>query len=338
MADRPVHHLFSYGTLQQPEVQLSQFGRLLDGRPDSLPGHRMTTVRITDPAVIRASGTDQHPMVVTSPDPEDAAEGHVFAITDAELAAADAYEVDDYARVEVTLRSGTRAWVYLDRASTRPVSVREWLRSLEVFAGSLADFDPADAPADPVDLFLDWLREAVAAGVPDAHAMTLSTVGEDGGPDARVLILKNVDGDGWQFAVHAGSPKGRQLADRPLAALTFYWPQLGRQVRVRGGVEPASPEQSAADLLARAPSARAEVLLGRQSDHLDTPGEREGAFRAALARIEAEPDLVSAEWTLYTLVPSQIEFWQADKDRLHNRLRYERADRHTPWERHLLWP
>ncbi|WP_329238902.1 pyridoxal 5'-phosphate synthase [Actinoallomurus sp. NBC_01490] len=217
-------------------------------------------------------------------------------------------------------------------------SVREWLRGLEVFAGPLADFDPAGAPAEPVELFLGWLTEAVEAGVPDAHAMTLSTVGEDGGPDARVLILKNVDADGWQFAVHAGSPKGRQLADLPRAALTFYWPPQGRQVRVRGTVEPASPEQSAADLLARAPSARAEALLGRQSSHLESAGERDRAFRAALARIESDPALISTEWTLYTLVPIAIEFWQADKDRVHTRLRYERPDRHSPWERHMLWP
>ncbi|MET9100962.1 pyridoxine/pyridoxamine 5'-phosphate oxidase [Streptomyces antibioticus] len=222
--------------------------------------------------------------------------------------------------------------------TTESVSVREWLRGLKVFAGPLADFDPAQVPAEPTELFLSWLREAVTAGVPDAHAMTLSTVGEDGGPDARVLILKNVDADGWQFAVHAGSPKGRQLAVRPSAALTFYWPVLGRQVRVRGAVEPASPDQSAADLLARASSARAEVLLGRQSDHLENTEEREAALRTALARIEAEPELVSPDWTLQTLVPIQIEFWQADKGRLHNRLRYERPDRHTGWERHLLWP
>ncbi|MEU6476649.1 pyridoxal 5'-phosphate synthase [Streptomyces sp. NPDC047017] len=207
-----------------------------------------------------------------------------------------------------------------------------------MFAGPPAEFDPSRAPAEPAGLFLDWLREAVAAGVPEAHAMTLSTVGEDGGPDARVLILKNVDEDGWQFAVHADSPKGRQLAGRPRAALTFHWPLLGRQVRVRGGVEPASPGRSAADLLARGATARAEVLLGRQSEHLESPGERDRAFRAAAARIAAEPGLVSPEWTLCTLVPTAVEFWQADKDRLHDRLRYERPDRHSIWERHRLWP
>ncbi|MEU5980058.1 pyridoxal 5'-phosphate synthase [Streptomyces sp. NPDC047315] len=216
------------------------------------------------------------------------------------------------------------------------------MRSLDVFAGPLAEFDPAAAPADPVALFLDWLRAAVAAGAPDPHAMTLSTVDEDGVPDARVLILKNIEDAGadagWQFAAHARSPKGRQLAARPHAALTFYWPLLGRQVRVRGDVEPAAPEQSAADLLARSPSARAEALLGRQSEHLAEPAERDRALRPALARIEAEPDLVDPEWTLYTLVPIRIEFWQADKDRLHTRLRYERPDRDGAWERRALWP
>lgn len=216
-------------------------------------------------------------------------------------------------------------------------SVREWLRGLEVFAGPLASFDPAGAPTEPVDLFLRWLREAVDAGAPDPHAMTLSTVDEAGGPDARVLTLKNVDTGGWQFASHAGSPKGRQLAGRPRAALTFYWPVHGRQVRVRGTVSPEPAERSAADLLARLPSARAEALLGRQSSHLGSTEERDDALRAARARIESDPDLITPEWTLYTLAPLEIEFWQAAKDRIHTRLRYERASHGGSWERHMLW-
>ncbi|MFE9928495.1 gamma-glutamylcyclotransferase family protein [Streptomyces sp. NPDC005533] len=110
----PAHHqLFSYGTLQSREVQLAQFGRLLEGRPDALPGHRVTYIEITDPEVIAVSGSDRHPLPVPSSELSDAVEGTVFVITDDELAAADAYEVDDYARTEVVLRSGTRAWVYL---------------------------------------------------------------------------------------------------------------------------------------------------------------------------------------------------------------------------------
>ncbi|MFD6878361.1 MULTISPECIES: gamma-glutamylcyclotransferase family protein [unclassified Streptomyces] len=107
------HHLFSYGTLRFPEVQLARFGRPLDGTPDALPGFRITHIEITDPQVIAESGTDRHPLLVASPEGTDAVDGTVFSITDEELAAADAYEVDDYARTRVTLRSGTRAWVYL---------------------------------------------------------------------------------------------------------------------------------------------------------------------------------------------------------------------------------
>ncbi|QDY78088.1 gamma-glutamylcyclotransferase family protein [Streptomyces qinzhouensis] len=117
-ANETVHRLFSYGTLQLPQVQLSQFGRLLDGTPDALGGRRMTTIRITDPAVIEASGTDLHPLVVASPDPAEYVEGQVFELSDTELAMADAYEVDDYVRVGVTLRSGTRAWAFLERTAT----------------------------------------------------------------------------------------------------------------------------------------------------------------------------------------------------------------------------
>ncbi|MFI9102983.1 pyridoxal 5'-phosphate synthase [Streptomyces fildesensis] len=216
--------------------------------------------------------------------------------------------------------------------------VRAWLRGLEVFAGPLATFDPTSAPAEPVALFLEWLTEAVEARLPDPHAMTVSTVDEYGDPWARVLILKNVDTHGWQFAAHAGSPKGQQLAARPSAALTFYWPALGRQVRVRGPVVAESAERGAADFLARSPSARAEALLGRQSRHLEGVAERDRSIDEALKRVEREPGLVADAWTLYTVTPVAVEFWQAEKSRVHTRLSYERATPDAPWDQHLLWP
>ena len=110
-------NLFSYGTLRQREVQLANFGRELDGKPDALPGYRPSLIEITDPAVLAVSGETHHPIVRPSDDPADAIEGTVFTVTDAELAAADAYEVDDYVRVAVTLRSGLDAWVYVEAAS-----------------------------------------------------------------------------------------------------------------------------------------------------------------------------------------------------------------------------
>ncbi|MFD7919967.1 pyridoxal 5'-phosphate synthase [Streptomyces sp. NPDC059740] len=219
-----------------------------------------------------------------------------------------------------------------------PADVRAWLRGLDVFAGPLASFDPAAAPAEPVELFLTWLREAVDAGLPDPHAMTVSTVDEHGDPWARVLILKNVDTAGWQFAAHADSPKGRQLALRPSAALTFYWPVLGRQVRVRGPVHPEPAERGAADFLARSAGARAEALLGHQSRHLESLQERDRAIGEALSRVQQSPGLVAGAWTLHTVTPVSVEFWQADKSRVHTRLDYARATAGGPWEKHLLWP
>ncbi|WP_306327502.1 pyridoxine/pyridoxamine 5'-phosphate oxidase [Streptomyces venezuelae] len=177
---------------------------------------------------------------------------------------------------------------------TDPSAVREWLRDIEVFARPLPVLDPEQAPAEPSALFLAWLTEAVEAGVPDPHAMTLSTVDEAGDPDARVLILKNADGSGFQFAAHAASPKGGQLAGAPRAALTFYGAEFGRQVRVRGAVVPDTRERSAADFLARGATARAESLHGRQSRHLTDCAARDRELGESLARVEAS--LAYAPW------------------------------------------
>jgi len=105
--------LFSYGTLRQPEVQLTTFGRELDGRRDAIVGFDLDYVTITDPHVIATSGSDRHPILRPSDRPDAQVEGSVFEITAAELAAADKYEVDDYRRISVPLRSGEHAWVYV---------------------------------------------------------------------------------------------------------------------------------------------------------------------------------------------------------------------------------
>jgi gamma-glutamylcyclotransferase (GGCT)/AIG2-like uncharacterized protein YtfP len=105
--------LFSYGTLRQREVQLTTFGRELNGRDDAIVGYELDWVTITDPHVIATSGSDRHPILKPNDRPGAAVEGTVFTITEGELAAADEYEVDDYRRVLVPLRSGGQAWVYV---------------------------------------------------------------------------------------------------------------------------------------------------------------------------------------------------------------------------------
>ncbi|QQR35737.1 gamma-glutamylcyclotransferase [Devosia oryziradicis] len=113
MPDDRSELLFSYGTLQLPEVQLAQFKRLLEGEDDAMPGFGQSMVEITDPEVLRKSGQRFHPIVIRTGDPADSVAGKVFAVTPAELDAADEYEVSDYKRELVTLASGRAAWVYV---------------------------------------------------------------------------------------------------------------------------------------------------------------------------------------------------------------------------------
>lgn len=110
-----MHLLFSYGTLRLPEVQRALFGREVPTTPDALPGYRLATVRITDPQVIATSGSDEHPVLVRA-DAADQVPGVCLWLDDSELAAADSYEVADYARALRPLASGAQAWVYLAAA------------------------------------------------------------------------------------------------------------------------------------------------------------------------------------------------------------------------------
>ena len=105
--------LFSYGTLRQPDVQRATFGREIDGRPDAIVGYHLDYVTITDPHVIATSGSDRHPILKPTDRADAAVEGMVFEISEADLAAADEYEVDDYRRITVPLRSSGDAWVYV---------------------------------------------------------------------------------------------------------------------------------------------------------------------------------------------------------------------------------
>jgi pyridoxamine 5'-phosphate oxidase len=167
--------------------------------------------------------------------------------------------------------------------------------------------------------------------------MTLATADAAGQVSSRVLICKDVDAEGrWSFASDAASVKGRDLAANPRAAASFYWPQQGRQIRISGGAASAGSEASAADFLARPPASRAAALIGRQSEPLDDPAKLDEAFRQSQAEVDADPNLVAPDWTLYALSADTVEFWQADHQRRHIRLQYQRAD--GGWSRRLLWP
>lgn len=221
--------------------------------------------------------------------------------------------------------------------------LHELLTSLRVWDPELTElpaFDPAAAPAEPLPLFTRWFAEAVAAGQPEPHTMSLATTDAEGLPDVRIVMLHGADADGWSFATHAHSRKGGHLAARPYAALAFYWPVLGRQVRVRGPVGTAPAEEARADLRARSSGALASALTGRQSEVLGSPEELTRASEAAWELARREPDTPAPSWTLYRLRPDEVEFFQGDTLRRHIRLRYRRSSRSSreEWSRELLWP
>lgn len=166
--------------------------------------------------------------------------------------------------------------------------------------------------------------------------MSLATVDTAGRPDVRTLMLHDADERGWHFATHRTSTKGRQLAAHPYAALNFYWPVQGRQVRVRGPVTETSRAESLADLHARSTGALASALTGTQSAVLDSQAELTRAADAAWERARAEPDAEVASWSRYVVEPREVEFFQGDARRRHVRLRYRREG--ADWTRELLWP
>ncbi|MFJ2744270.1 pyridoxal 5'-phosphate synthase [Streptomyces sp. NPDC087440] len=214
---------------------------------------------------------------------------------------------------------------------------RTLLHSLRVWDRiPLPTLDPESTPTTPLPLFRTWLREAAEAGQPEPHVMTLATADADGRPSTRVLTLHDADEDGWHFGTHSTSRKGRELAARPDAALGFYWPAQARQVRIEGSVLSGTPEAATADLHARSTGALAAALTGRMSEILTSQAELAAASEASWARAEANPTLSAPTWTLYSLVPREVEFFQGDARRQHVRLRYRREG--DTWVRDLLWP
>jgi pyridoxamine 5'-phosphate oxidase len=193
--------------------------------------------------------------------------------------------------------------------------------------GEPGGFDPDLHPATPRELFLHWFRTAEEAGIPEPHAMTVSTVDPDGMPDARVLILKDVTADGaWCFAGRSDSRKGRQLSANPTAAVTFYWGELLRSVRLRGPITAAQAEHAVRDFTARTTSARAIALSGRQSAPFQSRSELDKDLHEARTRLAEDPETVPPEWTVWELRPSSVEFWEGQADRVHARLQYVRRD------------
>jgi len=153
----------------------------------------------------------------------------------------------------------------------------------------------------------------------------------------RVLLLREVDERGWHFATDRRSAKGRQLTAGPQAALGFYWPEQGRQIRVRGKVFDLGFAAAAADFLSRSPTSRAASLSSVQSDVISDESDVTLALHEAGRLLAEDPDFVPDSHVMYALAPVEVEFWQGEPaSRRHPRLRYRRSA--ESWVKELLWP
>ena len=201
--------------------------------------------------------------------------------------------------------------------------------------GEGPDFTEA---ADPLALFATWLEEAEAAEPADPEAMALATVDAEGLPNVRMILLKGADERGFVFYTNCESAKGHELAATPKAALLFYWKSLGRQIRMRGAIEPATEAEADAYFATRHRESRIGACASRQSRPLES--------RVVL---EAEVDRLTkdfgdgevprpAYWRGYRLVPLEIEFWRSGPFRLHDRIVFRRALPQEPWTKTRLYP
>lgn len=189
---------------------------------------------------------------------------------------------------------------------------------------------------DPVALFIDWLAEAGASEPNDPNAMTLATVDADGMPDARIVLLKDIDPAGFTFYSNLESAKGVELSANPVAALVFHWKSLRRQVRVRGTVTPVSPEEADAYFASRARESRIGAWASDQSRPLESRAALEQRIEALTAQYEGQDVPRPAHWIGWRLEPVVIEFWRDRAFRLHDRMQFRKAAK--SWERVRLNP
>ena len=198
-----------------------------------------------------------------------------------------------------------------------------------------AELDESSSAAEPWRQFSDWLQQAIAAKLPEPNAMTVATVGPDGRPSTRVVLIKGFDERGVVWYTNYDSRKGRELAGNPHAALQFHWVELERVVRIEGRVEKVSAEESDAYYRSRPLDSRLGAWASPQSQVIASRAVLVANAAKAAAQHGLNPPR-PPHWGGYRLLPDRWEFWQGRKSRLHDRLSYRLVE--GQWLRERLAP
>lgn len=197
------------------------------------------------------------------------------------------------------------------------------------------DFTEAD---EPLRLFAAWFADARKSEPADPNAMTLATVDAEGLPNARMVLLKGFDEQGFVFYTNLDSQKGRELGQNPKAALVFHWKSLTRQVRLRGFLRQVEDVVADAYFATRPRLAQIGAWASKQSSPLESRMAFEKAIAFQMAKFAVGTIPRPPHWSGYTLIPLVIEFWHDRPYRLHDRIEFRRSTPGEPWSKRRLYP